>query len=684
MGKRVWLSDDELASLGTEELRALVARHLRIFDGSSGYGFWDWNLKTSHFDWSGEFWQQLGYGDEDAEVINHPKRLIELIHPDDVGGARRALIDHVKNKKTFNQSYRLKAKNGEYRWSQCLCDSVRDEKGRAIYLSGINFDITHFKETETAMRLSEERQSRIIEGSNDGIWEYSFEEDLYYFSPRIFSMINLEVTEEQLADNQGAAALFRSRVVPEDLECYDSSWREHIKTHKPLDMEFRIIGGDDKLYWIRSRGQATINKEGRAVLISGTSSNITDRKEAEARALRSKEIAEKANQAKSQFLSSMSHELRTPLNAILGFSQLFDFEGNLTDRQRQNIGEIHKAGEHLLQLINDILDLAKIESGKLTLSLEPVLPVRIVEECIGLVQSMADARRIAIHLQTDGFENAFVHADAVRLKQVLLNLMSNAIKYNRDSGSMSVVFSSGSEDKLSIKVEDTGFGIPEKLQKNVFEPFNRLGAENSATEGSGVGLVITKQLVEIMGGSIQFNSVVGEGSYFEITLKRSEEWTAEKAKTNNGRIRGESTTLNFASKRRVLYIEDNISNLRLMQQLLGRFDQIVLETANEAFQGLYRARTTSPDLVILDINLPGMDGFEALKVLKQDPFTQAIPVIALSANAMTHDVERGLAAGFDAYLTKPVVYSELIGTLNDLIGGDKELDVAEAVEKEVS
>jgi PAS domain S-box-containing protein len=582
-----------------------------------------------------------------------------------------ALIEHLKHGKRFDRSYRVRTKAGEYRWTQCLCDSHRDQSGRALFLSGINFDITAFKDTEAAMRQSEERQNRIINGSNDGIWEWSLVEKTFYFSPKAFEMIGLPIPQVELADGEKAFETFRARVVPEDLEKYDRSWRQHIKTQVPLDMEYRLIGGGGKQYWLRTRGQATFDKSGWATLISGTTTDITDSKLAEAKVLRSKEIAEKANQAKSQFLSSMSHELRTPLNAILGFSQLFDFEKNLTERQRQNIGEIHKAGEHLLKLINDILDLAKIESGKLTLSLEPVLPIRIVEECVGLVQSMADARKISVSVHTHGLENAYVHADAVRLKQVLLNLMSNGIKYNRDAGSLSIVFSADVEDKVSIRVEDTGYGIPATLQKNVFEPFNRLGAEESNTEGSGVGLVITKQLVEVMGGSIQFASEVGKGSCFQITLKRSEEWTAEKAKSNVRGLINETTNLEFETPRTILYIEDNASNLRLMEQLLGRFEQIELHSMNEAFRGLYHARTSNPDLIILDINLPGMDGFEALKVLQQDPNTRGIPVIALSANAMTHDVKRGLQAGFDAYLTKPVVYGELIGTLNKLLGDEK-------------
>lgn len=670
MAKRLWLSDEELSSLDKSELQALVARHQRIFHASSGYGFWDWNLSNNEFDWSGEFWQQLGWVDEDADFINDSFHMVKLIHPEDLPDTKQALIEHLKTGKHFNRSFRVKTKEGKYRWSQCLCDSVRDETGRVQYVSGINFDITAFKETEEAMRQSEERQRRIINGANDGIWEWSLLEKTFYFSPKIFEMINVSISPSDLADGEKAFEKFRSRVHPDDIEEYDFSWRSHIKSKSTLDIEYRVYGGDNQLYWVRTRGQATFNKEGWATLISGTNSDVTDRKLAEEKVLRSKEIAEKANQAKSQFLSSMSHELRTPLNAILGFSQLFDYENNLTERQHQNVNEIRKAGEHLLKLINDILDLAKIESGKMTLSLEPVLPVRILRECMGLVQSIAETRNIRVDFETNDLDKIYVHADAVRLKQVLLNLMSNGIKYNRDAGRLSIVFTSPDEQTINIKVEDTGFGIPDAQKKYVFEPFNRLGAEESATEGSGVGLVITKQLVEIMGGSIRFTSEVGKGSCFEVSLQKSEEWTAEKAKAPLQDRANQTLQLELNAKQKILYIEDNASNLRLMEQLLGRFEQIELLTVNEAFRGLYVARTEHPDLIILDINLPGMDGYEALKVLQQDPNTQGIPVIALSANAMKHDVKRGLEAGFDDYLTKPVVYAELIAVLNKLLADE--------------
>lgn len=669
MTQREWLSEENLESLNADELRKLVERHYRIFNSSAGCGFWEWDLRTHEFNWSGAFWKRLGYDDGDAPKINDAHQIPDLIHPDDLASSRQAIVDHFKLGTRIESAFRVRTKDGGYHWAQCLADSVRDENGRVVLLSGINFDITRLKEAEDAAYHSNARQWRIINSSNDGIWEWSAAEDNFFFSKQCFEQIGVPVSDNDLGKGLQQFKRFQDRIIPEDRPRFEQAWKQHIKNQGPFDVEYRIRGGNGSLYWIRARGQATFNEQGKAINFSGTNMDVTALKKAEERVLQAKESAERANKAKSQFLSSMSHELRTPLNAILGFSQLFDFETNLTDSQRENIREIRKAGQHLLSLINDVLDLAKIESGSMTLSLEPVLPVRIIEECVGLMQSQAESRQIALAVELGGLEEIYLHADAVRLKQVLLNLISNAIKYNRENGSVLIRLVEDEDNHLALQVHDSGYGIPEAQREAVFEPFNRLGAEDSGTEGSGVGLVITKQLVEMMGGELDFVSELGEGTRFDVRLKRSEEWTAERAQGVRQNVESRADIqVAFGSRKNILYIEDNASNLRLMEQLLQRFEQIHLETANEAFRGLYKARTETPDLIILDINLPGIDGYDALKVLKEDPSTQHIPVVALSANAMAYDIDRGLKAGFNAYLTKPVNFVELIDTLNEQLG----------------
>lgn len=665
MVKKLWVSASDLESKSIEQLREIVQRHRRIFESSSGYGFWDLDMRTGQFEWSGEFWQTLGYGEEDAEYVNAKENLLHLIHPEDFELADQAIRRHFKFNESIDLPLRVKVKDGPYRWSHCLADSVRDENGRVIYLSGINFDISNLKKLEEENTRNHARHMRIINAAIDGIWEWSLEDDSFFYSKSCLEQVGLSVPDTD--DSMGMDQLreYINHVVAEDRPVYDEALRRHLKNEAPYDVEYRVRGKDGKLRWIRSKGQAVFTEDGRAIRMSGTNTNITALKEAEDKVVRAKEAAEKANRAKSEFLSSMSHELRTPLNSILGFAQLFDYDTNLSDEQRQNMREIRRAGQHLLQLINDVLDLAKIESGKITLSLEPVLPIRIVDECVTLLNSLADARGVHLRVETQGFEHLYVQADAVRLKQVVLNLVSNGIKYNREGGSVTVLFSADRDKSFTIRVQDTGYGIPVEHQKAVFEPFNRLGAEESGTEGSGVGLVITKQLVEMMEAQLSFYSEVGQGTCFEILLKQRADWSelSNEEKTRLAKLKPGSH-LNIKGKRHILYIEDNPSNLRLMEQLLQRFPNIRLQCASEAFKGLYIARTEAPDLVILDINLPGMDGYEILNVLKHDPSTAHIPVVALSANAMNYDIERGIQAGFEEYLTKPVIFEELIGVLN--------------------
>jgi len=362
----------------------------------------------------------------------------------------------------------------------------------------------------------------------------------------------------------------------------------------------------------------------------------------------------------------MSHELRTPLNAILGYAQLFEYDLNLTQRQITNVREIRKAGDHLLQLINDVLDLAKIESGKMTVSLEPVLVARIVAEAFTLVHPQSNIKQISLSATMNNFENVYVTADNVRLKQALVNLLSNAVKYNNPGGEVEVKLQFIASHKLRITVRDNGKGIPANRQAEVFQPFNRLNAEFSSIEGSGVGLVITKQLVEMMNGQLDFCSTENVGTEFWIDLPLASEWNETPNKTTKS-VDFQLTTLAFQERKKILYIEDNPTNIRLLEQFFAQHHNITLDIAEEPFLGIYKARSAPPDLIILDINLPGMDGFEVLEVLKNDAMTKNIPVIGLSANAMPYDVERGIKAGFNDYLTKPVDINRLIKTLNEFL-----------------
>ncbi len=649
-----------------ELLRETVGRFQRIFNGS-GYGFWEWNLHTQHIEWSGGFWERLGYGAEDAESISDAGKVLMYMHPDDRDYAIEAARQHLRTGRPLDVSYRIRTKSGDYIWTQVRADSLRDEQGHATIMSGVNFDITEIKKVEAALRESEARQVRIIQASSDGIWEWYADRGGFHFSHRCWELLGYDDLDDVLTEGEDRLKIWRKHIFPQDLPIFDNALIEHMAGRAPFDVEYRLVSQQGDIRWIRGRGRAVFNEKGQPIMMSGSNMDITEIKRAEERVIQAKEQAEQANRAKSEFLSSMSHELRTPLNAILGYTQLFEYDGNLKPQQIENVREIRKAGEHLLQLINDVLDLAKIESGNMTVSLEPVLVSRLISECFTLVQPQADAKGIRLVANVAQFNNTYVVADNVRVKQVLLNLLSNAVKYNHVGGEVEVQLSMQEGQELRISVRDTGRGIPIQRQNEVFQPFNRLSAENSNIEGSGVGLVITKQLVEMMKGKLDFVSAEGVGTTFWIDFPVATEWNDEPIKKLSSNKDYTPATLNVKRRCKVLYVEDNPTNVRLLQQIFDRYPQLELEVAEEAFLGIYKARSLNPDLVILDINLPGMDGYEVLSVLKNDPSIAAVPVIGLSANAMPYDVERGRKAGFFDYLTKPVDIHRLIDVLNKLL-----------------
>jgi PAS domain S-box-containing protein len=382
---------------------------------------------------------------------------------------------------------------------------------------------------------------------------------------------------------------------------------------------------------------------------------------------RAKAAAEKANLAKSDFLSSMSHELRSPLNAILGFAQLINSETPPpTPAQTDSIDQILHAGWYLLELINEILDLAQIESGKLALSREPTSLAEVMLECQAMIEPQAQQRGIRMSFPPPGI-SYFVDADRTRLKQVLINLLSNAIKYNQSNGTVAVECAllkpaGSAPERVRISVKDTGAGLPPDLISQLFQPFNRLGQERNTEEGTGIGLVMSKRLVEMMGGLIGVESTVGLGSVFWFELNSTAEPQLETDGVQHAAM-AQASVPHGGPHRTLLYVEDNPANLKLIEQLIARRPDIHMLSAREGNLGIQLARANRPDVILMDINLPGISGIEALKILREDPSTAHIPVIALSANAMPRDVEKGLQAGFFRYLTKPIKVNEFMDTL---------------------
>jgi len=535
---------------------------------------------------------------------------------------------------------------------------------------------------ELEMQNEELRESQV---ALDAVRERYF--DLYDLAPVGYCTISEQGLIVQV--NLTAASLFgmargtllkqpvSSRILKEDQDIYYLHRKRLVEQGDLQTFDLRMVKNDGTQFWAQITMTAGHDAAGRPEL-RAVLDDITERKQTEAerallhQALQDKNlelehamaVAEKANQAKSDFLSSMSHELRTPLNAILGFGQLLaNGPSPLTPEQKESACQILKAGWHLLQLVNDVLDLAVIEAGKLVISLEPVSLAEVMRECEAMVALMAQEHGISLVFPVNGI-SCFVHVDRVRIKQVLINLLSNAVKYNRSGGTVTVSYQAKSTGRISICIADTGAGLTPDELTQLFQPFNRLRQEENTEEGTGIGLVVCKRLLELMGGAIGVECTIGEGCVFWIELDRAPPphplvQTVELTAPPNIEAQGQAGAL-----RTLLYVEDNPANLKLIEAIIARQPCIRLLTAPNGKYGIEMAHQFLPDLILMDIDLPDMSGIKVLQMLIGDPATAHIPVIALSANAMPRDIEKGLKAGFLRYLTKPIKIDEFLKILD--------------------
>jgi PAS domain S-box-containing protein len=454
-------------------------------------------------------------------------------------------------------------------------------------------------------------------------------------------------------------------VVPADRADQAGELLRRVAQGERVSLETRHLGGDGETFSVSLTAAPLCAADGTVLGMSVVARDITERKQAE-RALRDAKLeAERANEAKSEYLSRMSHELRTPLNAILGFAQLLELE-ELTDEQRENLHFILNAARHLLALINEVLDIAAIEAGRLPLSLEPVPVAEVVAETISLIRPLADQHEVLLVSPPVSCQ-VHVLGDRQRLKQILLNLLSNAVKYNRQGGRVELECGPADGDRMRVRVRDSGPGIAAEAMAQLFVPFERLGNEQTGVEGAGLGLPLSRRLAEAMGGSLEVSSTVGQGSTFWVELPQAE-GPVQRAERDQDLEKPTPAPAEPTTSLTVLYIEDNLSNLQLVERVLSRRPGVRLISAMRPQLGLELAAEHDPDLILLDLHLPDMPGQEVFRRLQAEPRTAQVPVVILSADARPALIKELLSQGVRAFMTKPLDVKELLELLNTIAG----------------
>ncbi|HEY6529849.1 MAG TPA: PAS domain S-box protein [Cellvibrionaceae bacterium] len=642
---------------------------VRLATEATGVGIWEWDLVQQKMHWDAQMFRIYGVTPTEDGYVDYDDWAIYLL-PEDLRN-RHAAPSEIRNPgEQRTREFRVK-REGEkkFRYIRSVEIMHANAAGEVESIIGTNLDITETKKTEKRLRENERHLRAVIDALPVAIYTTDEEGVLTHFNQ---AAVEFSGRTPQLGVDRWC--------ISQKLLRPDGTFLAHdsCPMATALNERRQILGAeaiaerpDGTQAWFNAYPTPLFNADGK--LIGGINMliDITERKRLDQVILenniemkKAKYLADKANLAKSNFLSNMSHELRTPLGAILGFAQLIEAsDPPPTPSQKRSVEQILQAGWYLLDLINEILDLTLVESGKLSLSMEPVSLGDLLSECETMIEPQALTRGITLAFPT--LEQPFnVNADQTRLKQVLINLLSNAVKYNRANGKVIVTCFQCAPQQLRVCVEDTGVGLSPENVAQLFQPFNRLGKENGPEEGTGIGLVVTKRLVELMGGKIDVESREGKGTVFWIDLDMAAENQVPSKHNSNYTDMLLPPSSDDLVKRKILYVEDNPANLMLVEDIMASRPNMALLSARDGYQGIEIARLAQPDLILMDINLPGISGTEAMQMLAKDPITSHIPVIALSANANPRDIEKGLRAGFFRYLTKPIKINEFMSTVD--------------------
>ncbi len=635
-----------------------LARRLEAASQAAGIGLWTTADDPPEPDWNAQMFAIFDRFDPPV-VPSFGEWIRQCVHVDDrdrVGREAHAFLSAQDG--PCELEFRILRRDGSVRWIVMRADRDRASPDQRRLL-GIAIDVTEQHAALDALRAASERASIIARHAGIGMWEARLDGSPERWDDQMFRLRGLRPRSTMPGREERMAI-----VHPDDVaQVIDARPGAELDT-MPASYEFRVRLPQGGWRWLASRSALVYDDEGRAVRRVGVNWDVTETKEAELMRHQAA-LAEREVHAKSQFLSRMSHELRTPLNAVLGFTQLLQIEARRSadTAQLAKLGHIRAAGGHLLSLINDVLDLSGLESGELRLTLLAVDLGALVREAVPLIESLAAQHGVGVEI---GIAEGAVRGDPTRLRQVLINLLSNAIKYNRRGGRVFVQTRSSGANVV-LRVRDTGRGLTPVQLASLFEPFNRFGAESEGIEGTGIGLTIVKALVEGMGGMVEVTSTPGQGTAFDVTLPLADDPPRAAAVST---VEADSAHAPWTEPRReragrILYIEDNHVNVLLVEELVKSVAGMAIASEPNGTAGVARARSMQPDLVLIDLQLPDFDGFEVLRRLRAEPSTRAIPCIALSANAMPEDIERGLAAGFADYWTKPIDFAAFLSALKN-------------------
>lgn len=649
------ITERKLAEMRLQESE----RRLQASQAIGHVGTWDWNTVSGELIWSDETYRILGF--TPGEVTPSYDLFLNVLPPDDQDRLNMAVEMALHKHQPYNIDCRVLRKDGSERVANAQGEVEFDTAGKPVRMLGIFQDITERKQTEIALQLSETRLVEAQSISKLGSWNLDLINNKVIWSDEVYRIFGLE------HDEFGASyEAFLEVVHPDDRDLVNTAYTESVKNKTPYDLVHRLLLKDGTLKYVNAKCQTYYDADGTPLRSIGTTQDITERKQIEDELFVAKQ-AEQANRLKNEFLGRMSHELRTPLNAILGFAQIMELSDDeeTLGAHRDDLKTMARSGWHLLRIIQDLLNLSEIEAGKVSLHMEKIDVRGSMIECFELLTPLAKEHGIEIGCEAGACEGIIVWADPFRLKQVFTNLLANAIKYNRVNGSVTV---SGQrvQDRLRILISDTGLGIPENEFASLFQPFSRIVERPYTIEGAGIGLSIAKQLTELMGGTIGIESVLGQGSTFWIELPVAEAQNSFNTPVN-GPVSLNDHSATTGKQTTLLCIEDNTDHIKLIEAIVSKMENSSLLTAPTPSLGLDLARTHKPDLILLDIGLPDMNGYEVLERLQADERTRHIPVIAVSASAYPVEIEKGLQAGFRCYLTKPLNVVEFKNTVAELL-----------------